>query len=255
MKHSQSVIKCSEGMSWCFLSHLQKITYIFSPSGLMVSIAIRRRPSFPKQILSIKQQLHYYLQQARARCHCNSSKYPRTKCVTWLFDVVQSICIVNHSGHLGLDSRLVSPQLNKFICQFHINLTWHLNRFTAKRLKSIHDWEYKYMHHSQTHKIRIYLTNILKPLVATGTLFWAKQKLSHSFSHLKNRFNMINGIPLNSHLFKWIYRRGWTWNWVHIAVSMKEILGVKEYNEQTERNTCHSPRATDTGITSGTYAC
>lgn len=66
---------------------------------------------------------------------------------------------------------------------------------------------------------------------------------------------MINGIPLNSHLFKWIYRRGWTWNWVHIAVSMKEILGVKEYNEQTERNTCHSPRATDTGITSGTYAC
>ena len=37
------------------------ITYIFSPSGLMVSIAIRRRPSFPKQILPIKQQLHYYI--------------------------------------------------------------------------------------------------------------------------------------------------------------------------------------------------
>ena len=44
------------------------ITYIFSPSGLMVSIAIRRRPSFPKQILSVKQQLHYY------SVHCNLQK-------------------------------------------------------------------------------------------------------------------------------------------------------------------------------------
>ena len=37
------------------------ITYIFSPLALMVSMAIRRRPSFPKQILSVKQQLHYYI--------------------------------------------------------------------------------------------------------------------------------------------------------------------------------------------------
>lgn len=155
--------------------------------------------------------------------------------------MLQSICIINHLGHLGLDSRLVSPQLNKFICQFHISLTWHFNRFRAKINKE-YSWLRIQVHASKpdtqdippttflnhsTPSLQVYTVesclmatlSIQPPCsVAHGTLFRPKQKLTHSFSYLKNHFNVtrflwpvgdrINGVSLYSHLFKWIYHRG-----------------------------------------------
>ena len=77
--------ECFDGMLY---ATSMGITYIFSPSGLMVSMAIRRRPSFPKQILSVKQQLHYYIAICK-KCEFTATtieaRIQQQKCVTLMY--------------------------------------------------------------------------------------------------------------------------------------------------------------------------